>query len=277
MIHSMCRFSMFALEPVTAVSLAACGVTSTDPTDAATAQLTSDGQEAISSNEQLTAFSSDAFNVTAADPTLAATQYVAPATQLWPSACETRTKDASDPKVVHIHFNDCTGPFGLLHLSGDETAVFSANPDGTLHVQVSDDGDLTVNGKAVHHSASGDITINGTMRSVAWKGAWNRENIAGITVSHTTDLQIAVDTSTGCRTTNGTAVTDVGTREIDSKIENVKVCRNSSGIEVCPSGTVVHTAKALNKSITVDFDGSATAAVTGLDGKTRDVTLVCTP
>jgi len=276
MIHSIRRVSLFALVPVTAVCLAACGLGTAEATDAATAQLTSDGQEAISSNQQLTAFNSDAFNVNVSDPAMAATQYAGPVSHA-PAACETRTKDATDPKVVHVHFNDCTGPFGLLHLSGDETAVFSANPDGTLHVQVSDDGDLTVNGKAVHHSASGDITINGALRSVAWKGAWNREDALGITVSHTTDLQIAVDTTAGCSTTNGTAVTDIGAREIDSKLENVKVCKNAAGVVTCPSGTVVHTGKASGKSITVDFDGSATAAVTGIDGKTRDVALVCTP
>jgi hypothetical protein len=133
-----------------------------------------------------------------------------------------------------------------------------------------------VNGHAVHHSADGDITIDGTKRDVAWKGEWNRDNDLGITVSHTHDLAIVVDTSTGCKTTNGTGVTMVGPREIDSKVEDLQVCKTATG-QGCPSGTVIHTAKISGKSITVDFDGSATADVTGPKGHTADVPLVCTP
>ncbi len=249
---------------------------STLATDADTAELTSDSQEAIASNEQLSSINSDAFKVTTSDPTMAAGQYVSPPVKT-SSSCETRTKDATNPMVVHVAFDNCTGPFRLLHLSGDETATFSANPDGTLHVVVQDDGNLTVNGKAVHHAASGDVAISGATRNVAWKGAWNRVDTNGVTISHTTDLQIALDTSTSCSTTNGTAVTDIGAREIDSKFEDVKVCLNASGSLACPSGTAVATSVKLDKSITVDCDGSATAVVTGLDGKTRDVTMICTP
>lgn len=264
---------------VSGASLAACnlGAAGLENTDAATQELTADGNEAVASNLQHASFGDLAFSVTEKDPTLAANEVIAPTSQVFSSGCSTRTKDPTNPKVVHIHFVDCTGPFGLRHLSGDETAVFSSNADGTLHVALSDDGNLTVNGRPVQHSGAGDITIAGTQRNVAWKGAWTRENDRGLTVSHTNDMSIVVDTATGCHTRNGTGVTLVGTREIDTKIDNLEVCRNASGERGCPSGTVTHTAKKSGKSVTVEFDGTAIASVTGRNGQTADVPLVCTP
>lgn len=270
------HFTAFALV-LSGGALAACNVDATGSTDAATQALTSDGNEAVASNVQHASLGDLVFAVSQKDPVAAATEAsAAAASKIWPSGCRTATKDATNPAVVHIHFADCTGPFGLRHLSGDETAIFSANPDGTLHVSLSDDGDLTVNGKAVQHSGAGDITIDGSKRDVAWKGAWDRTTDKGETVSHTTDLSIVVDTATGCRTSNGTGVTLVGNREVDTTIDNLQVCRTASG-EGCPSGSVVHTSKKSGKSVTVDFDGSAQAAVTGPLGHTWDVPLVCAP
>jgi hypothetical protein len=186
---------------ISGASLAACNVdtTGSGATDAATQELTADGNEAVASNVQQASFGELAFSVTKSDPALAADEALAPTTKMFSGGCATRTKDPTNPKVVHIHFTDCTGPFGLRHLNGDETAVFSANADGTLHVALSDDGNLTVNGRSVQHSGAGDITISGATRNVAWKGAWTRENDKGLTVSHTTDKTILVDTTTGCR------------------------------------------------------------------------------
>jgi hypothetical protein len=257
-------------------ALAACNVAATDNLDSASAAISSDGSEAVSSNVQHASFADLAFDVSEKDPQKAAVEAVAAPSKIWNAGCRTRKQDATNPAVVHIHFDDCTGPFGLRHLSGDETAIFSSNPDGTLHVALSDDGDLTVNGKPVQHSGAGDITIAGTQRNIAWKGAWDRTNDKGETVSHTTDLAIVVDTQTGCRTSNGTAVTLVANREIDTKFENLELCRTATG-EGCPSGTVVHTGKKSGKSVTVEFDGTAEAAVTGPFGHTAQVPLVCTP
>lgn len=275
MITTIRHLTAFALV-VSASALAACNVDTTGTTDAATQALSTDGNEAVASNVQNANLSEEIFQVSEKDPTLAASEMIAVPESAPTQGCKTRTKDATNPAVVHIHFQDCTGPFGLKHLSGDETAIFSKNADGSLHVAVSDDGNLTVNGKPVQHSGAGDITIVSGKKNVAWKGAWDRSNDKGETVSHTTDLQIVADPATGCRTSNGTGVTLVGTREVDTKYENLEVCKNGSG-NPCPSGTVEHTAKKSGKTVTVEFDGTAQASVTGPAGHTFDVPLVCTP
>src|SRR5262249_24009990 len=129
---------------------------------------------------------------------------------------------------------------------------------------------LTANGHPINHSASADITINGAERDITWDGNYTRQTATGVTVSHTSKLSIVVDTSARCLTSNGTAQTMVGSREVDTTIKDFKICEES-GIIGCPMGTVTHTAKASGKTVTVDFDGTNQAEVTGPNGNTFEV------
>ena len=58
-----------------------------------------------------------------------------------PSGCVTAV--ASGNTVVYT-LNDCTGPFGLLHVTGQVTAVFSAAAGGGLNI-VANGQDLKAN------------------------------------------------------------------------------------------------------------------------------------
>jgi hypothetical protein len=270
-------------------SLAGCGSNAATPTgttppsngtesvDADTQQLASDGNDASASAAQSTHLGNIVFtSVTSADPAKASDEVAGGPTALWPAGCLTREKDKTNPHVVHLTFKECTGPFGLVHLTGEETVTFGKTPDGKLTASFTSEN-LMANGKPVQHSATADITVNGAERDVDWQGAWTRQNAKGETVSHTSQLTIKVDTGTHCRVENGTAVTDVASREVDTKYENVKLCPNTEGTEGCPSGTVTHTGKKSGKTVTVEFDGSAQAAVTGPGGQTFHVPLVCQP
>src|SRR6185312_6093436 len=111
---------------------------------------------------------------------------------------------------------------------------FGKNASGGLTVNVTS-SNLTANGHAVSESGTGDVTISGATRTVAWQGAWTRVNAAGETVSHTTTANVVIDTAAGCRTTNGSAQTNVAAREIDSTITDYKICKLADGAEGCPS------------------------------------------
>ena len=108
-------------------------------------------------------------------------------------------------------------------------------------------------------------------------GAWTRVNDRGDTVSHTSALTTVVDTRADCRTTSGTAQTNVGRREIDSTIADYKICRRVDGSDTCPSGEVTHQRKISGDTVTIAFDGSNEAEVTGPKGNTVQVQLVCVP
>ena len=212
--------------------------------------------------------------ITSQDPNVAAASLAA--AQWWPAGCATRSKDPTNPAVAHIHLSDCSGPFGLVHHTGDIIVTFSKNADGSLHAQAAS-SNMTVNGRPVTYSRDADITVNGAERTVKANGAWTRENRKGETVSHTANTTTEIDTTARCRTTNGTAVTKVDEREIDSTIKDYKVCRKADGSEGCPSGVVTHTHKLSGNVVTVTFNGTATAELTGPKGGMVSVPLVCTP
>jgi hypothetical protein len=96
-------------------------------------------------------------------------------------------------------------------------------------------------------------------------------------VAHTSDLQIMDDLATRCATSNGSALTTVAGREVDSSITGYELCRDpATGAVGCPSGTVTHTGKLSGKTVTVRFDGSALADVTGPGGDSFAVAMACT-
>lgn len=245
------------------------------PASAEEMALAADGTEAMQSSQQSTHLAGVVFeSVTQADPSKAAAQVTGSAAGLWPAGCATRAKDPTDPRVTHVTFKDCAGPFGLAHLDGEVVVTFSAGTGGALHVQLGG-VNLSAAGHAAAYSATADVTIAGAIRRIVWQGSWTRLDAAGRTLAHTSDLNLDADTTTGCRTANGTAKTTLGTREIDTTLSDYVVCRNRNGEEACPSGTVTHTAKVSGASVTLKLDGTATAEVTGPLGHTFRVSLAC--
>jgi len=194
----------------------------------------------------------------------------------WPAGCSTATQDPTNRAVVHVHLQDCTGPFGLRRHTGDITILYSKNPDGTLHAQATS-SNMTVNDHPVQWSGAAEIKIENGLRDVDYTGAWTRVNGRGETVSHSSTLNILIDPKAGCRTVNGAGTTNVANREIDSVLKDVKVCRKTDGEDGCPTGTITHTRASNGNTVTIQFDGTAEADVTGPKGRTKEVPLVCTP
>jgi hypothetical protein len=247
-------------------------------TDPAESQVAADGTQGMMASSQSQSLAAVVFeHVSTSDPGKAAAELAAP-TVLWPSGCVTRSLDTTYPNVVHVHFNDCTGPFGLVHIDGEELVTFSTAPSGALRAQLTGVS-LMANGQPVTYSVTADVFFpSATTRNVNWNGSWSRTNDAGDPVSHHADVQIAIDLTAACRTANGTATTAVAGRTVDTTVTNFQVCRDlTTGMEGCPSGLVVHTGRPQGRTVDVHFDASATAQVTGPRGNMFDLPLVCTP
>src|SRR5262249_39392363 len=184
---------------------AGCVMGSAEEVDQATQLLSEDGAEAVTSNDQSTSDMTDlAIEVTnMADPTAAADALLAVPVDPAEGQCRTRARDPNDPATVIITLNNCTRRFGEHRVSGREIVRFSLGQGGVIHADFRSE-DLTFDGRPATHTASADITVNGTERDVAWQGSWERINDRSTTVSHTSDLTIVVDTVARCRTRNGT-------------------------------------------------------------------------
>ncbi|GAC1518420.1 MAG: hypothetical protein NVS3B10_20360 [Polyangiales bacterium] len=266
--------SLLALVACFGAVAVGCSSSSTNASSSDDAE-NADSTEASASSSQTSRFDEMLYGpVQAQDPTMAATAVAA--AQWWPAGCATRTHDATNPAVVKVSLKDCSGPFGLVHHTGDITITFSKGPGGELHAQAAS-SNMTVNGKAVTYSADADITVSGATRTVKYTGAWTREGAKGDTVSHTRQGTTVIDMAAKCRDTNGSAVTQVGNREVDSAIKDYKICRKADGTDGCPSGEIIHSHKLSGKTITFAFDGTAEAKVTGPKGNSIEVPLICIP
>ncbi len=264
-----------AMRAVLAFSLPAVLAACSGPVDPIEEQIAADGSEGMAASTQSTSLAGVVFDgVSVADPAEAAGQLGAPG-QLWPSGCVTRARDAVEPDVVHVTFADCSGPFGLLDIDGEVTVTLSAGPAGALHVAFAGLG-LTAGGGPVTFSATADTTFPTlTMREVVWQETWLRTDAAGELVTHDSDVTLAVDTLAGCRTLDGSARTTVADRQVDSTLRGYRICHDLTGAEGCPSGSVIHTGEPSGKVVTIAYDASDTAHVTGPKGDTFEVALGC--
>ena len=193
--------------------------------------------------------------------------------------CRTRSVDPAQPNVVHVVLNDCSGRFGRHHVSGNMTITFSLNADGSLHAEHQSDS-LTMDGRPATHDASADITFDGDVRHVNWHGVWTHTKLDGETAEHTADHVIEVNRATHCRTVNGTGVTHVGARQIDSTITDFTTCEGTGDIDACPTGKIEHDNVAKGRTMTETFDGSDVASVQIIKPKgetSKAVTLNCGP
>jgi hypothetical protein len=252
---------------------AACSASSSGGAATDNSVSAADDSEAISSSSQSSYADEILFGpIQSNDPMTAASSVAS--SQWWPAGCVTRKVDPTNATVVDVTLNDCTGPFGLLHFTGDITLTFSPGASGGVHVEGTG-ANMTINGHAATFARSADITVDSTSHTVTvdGSGSWTRVDLLGDTVSHTRMETTVIDPVMGCRTSNGSAVTTVGQREIDSKFMDYKICKTADG-DGCPSGTITHVRKASGDTVTVTFDGSNQAEITGPRGS-AEVMLVC--
>jgi len=263
MSSTLFRHSLTAVSLCLGLSVAACGGaagTDEDGNDASAAMSQSGAVEYMITSP-----------ITSADPATAASALTA--AQWWPAGCATRAKDPTQP-IVTVTLNNCSGPFGLLKWNGTMTVTFAKNPDGTLNVKAASTN-MTANGNPATFAMDRNITISGsgTTRDVKGSTTWTRTNANGTQVTHSNNWSASVDSATKCRTVNGTAATTAGTLSIATTAKDYKVCR-ANGTDGCPSGTLTHIVTPGAATVTVSFDGSSSATVTGPHG-TRTVALIC--
>jgi hypothetical protein len=207
----------------------------------------------------------DASGLVAPTPDQVATRIAANVGLRWnPAGCATV---ASNGATVTITYNDCTGPRGLLHVSGELDLTVSVSGTGTISVHgasnglKANDADLVIDLDATYAA-----TATGHTLTVATMGSGTGPR--GNTVDHEGNYTIAWDTASQCRSIMGHWQTDIGVRE---RSNDVNISRCVGG---CPTGTLTHHFLG-GASITVTFDGTAIAAWTASTGKSGTVNLTC--
>lgn len=235
----------------------------------ATAAVTSSLESARNQNAAREAVESYDCNITAEDAVREAAER--PVVGLYPETCVTKVPDGD---ALRVTYDGCTGAFGKADISGGIDALVEVSGECKLFADIEDTGDLTNHGRQFDYAATADVTVSEGLRDVDWRASWSGETKRGRTIEQSSELRVIVDDASSCRDISGTAegVVD-GEYPYDISVADFTMCPGA-----CPSkGTVVAQWQGHRKEreVTVDFDGSDVAVVTGWSGRTFEVPMVC--
>jgi hypothetical protein len=205
------------------------------------------------------------------DPALAAAAVAErPPVGIYPPDCVSKSAEGSN---LHVEYAGCTGPFGRVTLAGGVDATFAVTGECQLHVGVEDSGNLTANGRELDYQATADVDLLPDQRDVEWHASFETTNDRDAAVRQSSDLDVVIDLGTDCHDIVGALRGQVGDRRYRATIEDLVLCS-----EGCPaSGRVEAQVEGArrDRTLTVRFDGSNRAQVTGWSGREFEVDLVC--
>jgi len=184
-----------------------------------------------------------------------------------PTGCLTIGRAAN---ILTYTFNGCTGPWGLLKLSGSETATFSPGASSGSLVVALHSVNLTVNNIAVTHEATATIDVSGATKNIGWSGSYSGTTSKGHHVQHVANLTITA--TAACVTIDGKTSSTLDLRGLDRTFDHFQRC---GPIGTCPSGAIVAVGTPSNDSVTLTFDGTPTVRATGKLGGKLDFKLPC--
>jgi hypothetical protein len=189
--------------------------------------------------------------------------------RLSPDGCVTTEVSGA---TLTATLNECTGRLGLRQLTGTITVVFSIESDG-VHADATATG-LKVNRATMDIQSKAVRWLEGTQVTTAVHTTGTGTGPRGKQITRDGDYSITYDLETECRTLVGEWKTTVGENEWTTQVTALKRCKYG-----CPEegGKIVHSNSAKERTITVNFDGSATAAWSSSTGKTGTVDLTCEP
>lgn len=207
----------------------------------------------------------DQVGLTAATDAQVAAKIAANVALRWPSGCAVATATGA---TVAITYTNCTGPRGLLHVTGELDLTVNVALTGVVSVHGTSTG-LSVNNATLDIDTDATYGVTGTMHTLTVKTNGTGTGPRGNTIDHNGDYTIAWDTGSQCGSIAGQWSTAIGTASRSNEV-NLMRCAGS-----CPSGTIAH--KFLGGgSLTLTFDGSNVATWSASTGTTGSVQLGCT-
>jgi hypothetical protein len=185
-----------------------------------------------------------------------------------PAGCVTATQNQN---VVSYTLNDCTGPYGLVHVTGTVVATYTADSSG-IHAALQTTN-LHINGATMTLDSKADYSVNGSAHSLTVNTNGSGTGAFGNTITRNGSYTLAWDDATDCGTLDGAWSTGIDSATWSTSIANYAQCKDH-----CPtSGVLTHTGGLSHITWTVTFDGSAQAKWTSSRGPSGQFGLLCLP
>jgi len=168
---------------------------------------------------------------------------------------------------ITITYNDCTGPRGLVHVSGRLDLVVTVTVAGEINVRGTSD-DLRVNRARLSLDADATYAVRGTDHELTVRTVGAGTGPRGREVEREGDYRITWDTASQCGRIVGVWSTRLGDASRSNDVD-LRRCADS-----CPTGSITHQFRA-GASMTITFDGTATAAWAASTGAAGTIALGC--
>jgi hypothetical protein len=245
---------------------AACGGTSTG-TDATSAAEALDSTDSASNEGAVLAASTDSVSMSMSAPEAAGAAAAHAHAFYQPAGCATALATGA---TVTYTFKDCTGPWGLVHVTGTVVVSYSLGLDG-LHATATA-SDLSVNGATVDINAAAVYQISGTTKTLTVTSMGAGTGARGTRFARQGAYTVSWDGATGCGALDGEWSTTIAGLTWSTTVSGLKKC-----VGMCPAagGTVTHVRALAGVTLTIRFDGSDIARWSSSSGLSGTVDLLC--
>jgi hypothetical protein len=267
------KLSNLLLASLTLLPVAACMNKDGGGLGSDTAESQMDQQDSVEAEGNMMMEATDGADLQSAVPLTAeqvAVRIAANITARWsPSTCVAVTQTGATVKVV---YDDCTGSRRhLIHVSGELDLAISVELSGAIDVHATSDS-MRVNGADLEVDATAQYTRTGDDREIVVHSTGSGTGPRGNAIEHQGDYTLTWNPTSQCGSVAGHWQTDfTGATATAERSNDVDVSRCATG---CPTGTITHH-YLRGASMTITFDGTATAAWSTSLGGTGTVTLQC--
>lgn len=187
-----------------------------------------------------------------------------------PAGCLQITADAAQRHASYA-FGGCTGPLGLVELTGTVTADWTTTASGQLQITYGARG-FKINRSTIDTwQASAVITANGNAREMTWNATLVGTTARGRTFHRTNQKDLKWTVGEPCLSVSGTSDGTVLGVDLLTTITSYQRCADA-----CPeAGSEIEVQNRRNgDSIDIQYEGGPHARLT-LDGKTAEIGLSC--
>jgi hypothetical protein len=169
-------------------------------------------------------------------------------------------------------FSDCTGPYGLLHLTGVVTAVWSVHSADTLDVTLSASNFQVNRATITSWNATATVTASGDSRDMVWAASLSGTTGSGRSFSRTNNKDIKWTVGEECISISGSSEGTITGLDLKTTITSYSRCAAS-----CPAaGSEIQVTDVTNgDSVSVKYLGGAEAEFTSVSGTSTDIPLLC--
>jgi hypothetical protein len=186
-----------------------------------------------------------------------------------PAGCLVVTDDAANKKATYV-FSDCTGPYGLIHITGEVDVTYSSSGGNQLTLNYSANS-LQINRSTINWTATANVTGNGLARDMIWDGKFDGTTAHGRAFNRTNHKEYKWTVGQACLSVAGSSDGTVTSHELKTDVINFSICKGG-----CPEAGSEIKVTDVSASKVYDLKWNASnATYTGPEGNSITYTPLC--